>query len=170
MTTPPLLAACLWYDGDAEEAARFYVDTFPDSGIVQVLRSPADWPAGQAGDVLTVEFRISGNAFVAMNGGAGAPFNDAVSFQLFTDDQAETDRLWQAITDHGGAEIACGWCRDRWGVRWQIVPRALTAALADPDRAAAGRAMRAMMDMVKIDIGAIEAARSGATGLSRVAT
>jgi 2-polyprenyl-6-hydroxyphenyl methylase/3-demethylubiquinone-9 3-methyltransferase len=163
MSTSPKLATCLWYDGCAEEAARFYADSFPDSRVTQVHHSATDWPAGKAGDVLTVEFVIAGTGFVAMNGGPGAPFNDAISFQLFTDTQAETDRIWQAITGNGGAEIACGWCRDRWGVRWQVVPRALTAALADPDRAAAARAMQAMMGMVKIDIAAIEAARSGAT-------
>jgi 2-polyprenyl-6-hydroxyphenyl methylase/3-demethylubiquinone-9 3-methyltransferase len=163
MSTQPKLAACLWYDGCAEQAARFYAETFPESRIVRVHRAPADWPAGKAGDVLLVECIVAGSAFVAMNGGPGTPFNEAISFQLFTDDQAETDRLWEAITSNGGAEVACGWCRDRWGVRWQVVPRALMTAIADPDPAAAARAMQAMGAMVKIDIAAIEAARSGAT-------
>ncbi|MFV0624015.1 VOC family protein [Sphingomonas sp. ac-8] len=161
MSAAPGIAACLWYDGRAADAARFYAATFPDSRITAVRRSPVDYPAGKADDVLTVEFTIRGMAFVALNGGPGHPHSDAASFQIFTEDQAETDRIWAALIADGGAEVACSWCRDRWGVSWQIVPRQLTDALADPDPAAAARAMQAMMGMVKIDIAAIEAARNG---------
>lgn len=156
------IATCLWFDGDAEQAAEFYVSVFPDSKVTAVHRAAMDYPAGRAGDVLTVEFTVCGQAFLGLNGGGGHPFSDAISFQIFTDDQAETDRYWEAIVGNGGSESLCSWCRDRWGVSWQIVPRALMAALADPDRAAAGRAMAAMMTMRKIDIAAIEAARKGA--------
>jgi 2-polyprenyl-6-hydroxyphenyl methylase/3-demethylubiquinone-9 3-methyltransferase len=127
---------------------------------------PPIWPAGKAGDVLTVGFTIAGSAFLALNGGAGPAFTDAISFQLVTEDQAQTDRYWNAITKAGGAEIACSWCRDRFGVRWQIVPRALIQGMADPDPAAAARVMQAMMGMVKIEIAAIEAARRGASALA----
>jgi len=153
------IATCLWYDGKAEEAAHFYASVFPDSAVTAVHRTPADYPAGKVGDVLTVEFTVCGQAFLGLNGGGGHPFSEAISFQIFTEDQAETDRYWEAIVGNGGAESACSWCRDRYGVSWQIVPRALMAALADPDRAAAGRAMAAMMTMRKIDIAAIEAAQ-----------
>jgi predicted 3-demethylubiquinone-9 3-methyltransferase (glyoxalase superfamily) len=156
------VVACLWFDGGAEEAARFYVDTFADSRITKVHRSAADWPAGRAGDVLTVEFTIAGNAFLGLNGGPGPAFTDAVSFQVITQDQAETDRYWDALVGDGGEGVACSWCRDRWGVRWQIVPRALMEGMADPDPAAAARVMQAMMGMVKIDIAGIEAARRSA--------
>ena len=155
------LATCIWFDGDAEAAARFYAATFADSRVDAVHRSPADYPAGRAGDVLTVEFTVLGASFVGLNGGPGHPPTEAISFQVFTDDQAETDRLWDAIVGNGGSENACSWCRDRWGVSWQIVPRVLTAALADPDTAAAKRAMAAMMTMIRIDIAAIERARAG---------
>lgn len=151
----------LWFDGDAEQAARFYAATFPDSRIDAVHRSPADYPAGKAGSVLTVEFTALGMAFVAMNGGPGHPFTDAISFQVHTQDQAETDRYWNAIVGNGGMGVACSWCRDRWGLSWQIVPRALTEGLADPDPVAAKRVMEAMMTMVKIDVATIEAARAG---------
>ena len=164
MTSTAKVVACLWYDGCAEEAARFYVDSFDDSRITDIHRAHTDWPAGKAGDVLTVSFTIAGSAFLALNGGAGPAFTDAVSFQLITQDQAQTDRYWAAITRDGGSEIACSWCRDRWGVRWQIVPRALMEGMADPDPAAAARVMQAMMGMVKIDIAAIEAARRGSAG------
>ena len=152
---------CLWYDGNALEAATFYAQTFPDSAVGAVHRAPGDYPAGQQGDVLTVEFTVMGIPCLGLNGGPGMRHSEAFSFQVATDDQAETDRLWHAIIDHGGQASACGWCKDAWGVSWQITPRALTAAFTDPDRAAAGRAFAAMMTMGKIDIAAIEAARRG---------
>ncbi|MBJ6122913.1 VOC family protein [Sphingomonas mollis] len=155
------ITPCLWFDGDAEEAATFYAATFPDSRIDAVHRAPGDYPAGRQGDVLTVEFTVLGLSFLGLNGGPHFRFNEAVSFQVHTGDQAETDRYWHAIVDNGGSESQCSWCKDRWGLSWQIVPRALTAALADPDRAAAARAFTAMMTMTKIDIAAIEAARHG---------
>ena len=152
---------CLWYDGSAEEAARFYAATFPDSSVGAVMRAPGDYPSGKEGDVLTVEFTVAGIPCLGMNGGPGVPHSMAFSFQIATDDQAETDRLWNAIIDHGGEASACGWCKDKWGLWWQITPRALTAAITDPDHAAAKRAFNAMMEMGKIDIAAIEAARRG---------
>jgi 2-polyprenyl-6-hydroxyphenyl methylase/3-demethylubiquinone-9 3-methyltransferase len=151
----------LWYDHDAEEAARFYARTFPDSTVGAVLRAPGDFPSGKEGDVLTVEFTVAGIPCVGLNGGPHVQHNEAFSFQIATDDQAETDRLWQAIVGHGGQESACGWCTDKWGVSWQITPRALLVAIADPDRAAAKRAFNAMMSMKRIDIAAIEVARRG---------
>lgn len=153
---------CLWYNRDALEAAQFYARTFPDTSVGAVHRAPGDFPSGKEGDVLLVEFTVMGIPCIGLNGGP-APFqhNEAFSFQVATDDQAETDRLWNAIVGHGGQESACGWCKDRWGISWQITPRALTAAIADPDRAAAKRAFAAMMDMGKIDIAKIEAARKG---------
>lgn len=152
---------CLWYDGTAEEAARFYAATFHDSSVGAILRAPGDYPAGKEGDVLTVEFTVTGIPCLGMNGGPGVPHSMALSFQVATDNQAETDRLWNAIVGNGGEASACGWCKDRWGISWQITPRALTAAITDPDRAAAQRAFNAMMEMGKIDIAAIEAARRG---------
>lgn len=152
---------CLWYNGNALDAAQFYAQTFPDSAVGSILRAPADYPDGHAGDVLTVEFTVAGVACVGLNGGPHFQHNESFSFQIATDDQAETDRLWEAIVGNGGATSACGWCRDRWGLSWQITPRALLDALADPDPAAAKRAFEAMMGMVKIDIAAIEAARRG---------
>jgi 2-polyprenyl-6-hydroxyphenyl methylase/3-demethylubiquinone-9 3-methyltransferase len=152
---------CLWYDGTALDAATFYAETFPDSAVGAVLRAPTDYPAGQQGDVLTVEFTLMGIPCLGMNGGPGVRHSEAFSFQVATDDQAETDRLWQAIVGNGGQESACGWCKDRWGLSWQITPRALMAAITDPDPAAAQRAFVAMMAMGKIDIAAIEAARRG---------
>jgi 2-polyprenyl-6-hydroxyphenyl methylase/3-demethylubiquinone-9 3-methyltransferase len=151
----------LWYDGTALDAARFYAGTFPDSTVGSIMRAPGDYPDGKQGDVLTVEFSVMGIPCVGLNGGAGFKHSEAFSFQVATDDQAETDRLWNAIVRNGGQESQCGWCKDRWGVSWQITPRALTAAISDPDRAAAGRAFAAMMAMKKIDIAAIEAARRG---------
>jgi 2-polyprenyl-6-hydroxyphenyl methylase/3-demethylubiquinone-9 3-methyltransferase len=152
---------CLWYDGKALEAAQFYVETFPDSALGEVYRAPADYPAGQQGAVLTVAFTVAGIPCIGLNGGPGVPHSMAFSFQIATDDQAETDRLWNAIINNGGEASQCGWCKDRWGLSWQITPRALTAAIADPDRAAAQRAFEAMMQMSKIDIAVIEAARRG---------
>jgi 2-polyprenyl-6-hydroxyphenyl methylase/3-demethylubiquinone-9 3-methyltransferase len=159
--TKTRIATCLWFDGQAEEAAAFYAATFPDSHVTDIFRAPSDYPAGRAGDVLTVEFTILGREFVGLNGGPEFRFDEAVSFQVFTDDQAETDRLWDAIVDNGGTPSQCSWCKDRFGVSWQIVPRVLSAALADPDQAAAKRAFEAMMTMTKIDIAAIEAAVAG---------
>ena len=154
-------AVCLWFDGQAEEAADFYARTFPDSHVDAVRRAPGDYPAGKQGDVLTVEFTVAGMPFLGLNGGSGVDFNQAVSFQIFTRDQAETDRLWNAIVGNGGSENACSWCRDRYGVSWQIVPRALMEGMSDPDPAAAKRVFEAMMTMTKIDIAKIEAARRG---------
>ncbi|CAM5227953.1 VOC family protein [Rhodanobacter lindaniclasticus] len=152
---------CLWYDGAALDAATFYAKTFPDSAVGAVHRAPGDYPAGQHGDVLMVEFTVMGIPCIGMNGGAGKPHSEAFSFQVATDDQAETNRLWHAIIDHGGQASACGWCKDKWGLSWQITPRALMAAVTDPDPAASRRAFEAMMTMTKIDIAAIEAARRG---------
>ena len=152
---------CLWFDGAAEQAARFYAATFPDSAVHAVHRAPGDYPSGKQGDVLTVEFTVAGIACIGLNGGPAFKHSEAFSFQIATDDQAETDRLWHAIVDNGGQESACGWCKDRWGLSWQITPRVLVEAIADPDRAAAKRVFEAMMGMGKIDIAAIEAARRG---------
>ncbi|ELA00659.1 3-demethylubiquinone-9 3-methyltransferase [Cupriavidus sp. HMR-1] len=152
---------CLWYDGDALDAATFYAKTFPDSAVGAVFRAPGDYPDGKQGDVLTVEFTVAGIPCVGLNGGPHFKHSEAFSFQIATDDQAETDRLWNAIVSNGGQESACGWCKDRWGLCWQITPRTLLAAITDPDRAAAKRAFDAMMTMGKIDIATIEAARAG---------
>ena len=151
----------LWFNGTAEEAARFYAATFPDSAVGAVMRAPGDYPSGQQGDVLTVEFTVMGIPCLGLNGGPAFPQTEAFSFQVATDDQAETDRLWNAIVGNGGQESACGWCKDKWGLSWQITPRALTAAVNDPDRAAAKRAFDAMMGMTKIDVAGIEKARRG---------
>ncbi len=152
---------CLWYDGAALDAARFYAETFPDSAVSTVHRAPGDYPAGKQGDVLTVEFTVIGIACLGLDGGAMFKHSEAFSFQVATDDQEETDSLWNAIIGNGGQASECGWCEDKWGLSWQITPRALTAAIADPDRAAAKRAFEAMMQMTKIDIAAIDAARRG---------
>ena len=152
---------CIWYDGTALDAAKFYAETFPDSAVGAVLRAPGDYPAGKQGDVLTVEFTVAGIACLGLNGGAGVKHSMAFSFQIATDNQAETDRLWNAIVGNGGQESECGWCIDKWGLSWQITPRALSAAIADPDPAAAKRSFEAMMTMKKIDIAVIEAARRG---------
>ena len=152
---------CLWFDGAALDAARFYAATFPDSSVEAVHTAPGDYPAGKQGDVLTVEFTVMGIPCLGLNGGPGTQHNQAFSFQVATDDQAETDRLWQAIVGNGGEEVACGWCRDKWGLSWQITPRVLTAAIIHSDPAAAKRAFNAMMGMVKIDIAGIEAALKG---------
>ena len=155
------VAPCLWFNGNAEDAARFYSQTFPDSGIDAINRSPADFPNGKAGDVLTVDFTVLGMPFMGLNGGPQFSFDEAISFQIYTDDQTETDRYWHAIVDAGGSEGDCGWCKDRFGLSWQIVPRVLLDALASSDRSAAKRAMDAMMQMKKIDIATIEAAIKG---------
>jgi 2-polyprenyl-6-hydroxyphenyl methylase/3-demethylubiquinone-9 3-methyltransferase len=152
---------CLWYDGTAIDAARFYSDTFPDSAVGAVMRAPGEYPDGKEGDVLTVEFTVAGIPCVGLNGGPMFKHNESFSFQIATDDQAETDRLWNAIVDNGGQESDCGWCKDRWGVSWQITPRVLLEAVSDSDRAAAKRAFDAMMTMQKIDIATIEKARRG---------
>ena len=157
-TSKNKMAPCLWFDGNAEEAANFYAATFPDTFIEAVHRSPGDYPSGKAGNVLTVEFTLVGLRCVGLNGGPYFKFNEAISFQVYTDDQEETDRYWTAIVDGGGSASQCGWCKDRFGLSWQIVPRALMKAISSPDKAAAGRAMKAMMDMIKIDIAKIEAA------------
>jgi len=157
----PKNTICLWYDRDAEEAARFYASTFPDSAVGAIHRAPSDYPSGKAGDVLTVQFTVLGIPCLGLNGGPAFKHTEAFSFQVATDDQAETDRLWNAIVDNGGQASACGWCKDRWGLSWQITPRVLTDALGHPDRAAAKRAFEAMMEMGKIDIAAIEKALRG---------
>lgn len=152
---------CLWYDGGAEEAARFYASTFPDSSVDAVNRAPGDFPSGKEGDVLTVSFTVMGIPCLGLNGGPAFKHDEAFSFQVATVDQAETDRYWNAIVGNGGEESACGWCKDKWGLSWQITPLALMEAISDPDPAAAKRAFDAMMTMQKIDIAAIEAARRG---------
>ncbi len=157
----PRNTICLWYDGAALDAARFYAATFPDSAVGAIQRAPGDYPMGKEGDVLTVQFTVIGIPCLGLNGGPMFRHTEAFSFQVATDDQAETDRLWNAIVDGGGQPSECGWCKDRWGLSWQITPRALIEALADPDHAAAKRAFEAMMQMGKIDIAAIEAARRG---------
>lgn len=160
-TMKPKNTICLWFDRDAEEAARFYAATFPDSSVEAVATAPSDFPDGKAGDVLTVEFTVMGIPCLGLNGGSAFQQSEAFSFQVATDDQEETDRLWNAIVDHGGQESACGWCKDKWGLSWQITPRALSDGMADPDPAASKRVFEAMMTMRKIDIAAIEAARRG---------
>jgi 2-polyprenyl-6-hydroxyphenyl methylase/3-demethylubiquinone-9 3-methyltransferase len=152
---------CIWYNRDAEDAARFYAETFPDSSVGALHRAPGDFPSGKKGDVLTVEFVVMGIPCIGLNGGPGFKHNEAFSFQVATTDQAETDRYWKAIVESGGEESMCGWCKDKWGVSWQITPLALLSAIADSDPAAAKRAFDAMMQMKKIDIAAIEAARRG---------
>ncbi|PTW92435.1 hypothetical protein DBL07_21090 [Achromobacter mucicolens] len=152
---------CLWYDGEALDAANFYARTFPDSEVGAVHRAPGDYPSGQQGDILMVNFTVMGIPCVGLNGGDAFQHNESFSFQVATDDQAETDRLWDAIVSNGGQESDCGWCKDKWGVSWQITPRALLAAVTDLDQAAAKRAFEAMMTMKKIDIATIEAARRG---------
>ena len=151
---------CLWYDKDAEEAARFYAETFPDSSVNAVHRAPGDYPSGKEGDVLTVDFTVVGVPCVGLNGGPMFKHNESFSFMIATKDQEETDRYWNAIVGNGGQESACGWCKDRWGISWQITPRTLLEAMA-AGGAEAKRAFTAMMDMRKIDVAAIEAARRG---------
>jgi predicted 3-demethylubiquinone-9 3-methyltransferase (glyoxalase superfamily) len=150
---------CLWYEGDAEDAAKFYAATFPDSAVGTVYRAPADYPDGKQGDALTVEFTVLGMPCIGLNGGPRFKHSEAFSFQIATNDQAETDRYWNAIVDNGGQESQCGWCKDKWGLSWQITPKVLTDALANVDQATAKRVFEAMMGMKKIDIAKIEAAR-----------
>ncbi|MCW5945695.1 MAG: VOC family protein [Fimbriimonadales bacterium] len=152
---------CLWYDRDAEEAANFYAKTFPNSSVEQVDRAPADYPAGKEGDAILVHFNVMGIPCIGLNGGPTFKHCEAFSFQVLTEDQEETDRYWNAIVGNGGEESMCGWCKDKWGVSWQITPRALVESLADPDRDASKRVFEAMMEMQKIDIAKIEAARKG---------
>ena len=154
---------CLWYDNDAEEAARFYAETFPDSSVGAVGRAPADFPGGKEGDVLTVDFTVCGIPCYGLNGGDTFKHNEAFSFMIATDDQAETDRYWNAIVGNGGEESVCGWCKDKWGISWQITPRVLTDAMAEGGEVAR-RAFEAMMEMGKIDVAKIEAAVRGDVG------
>jgi predicted 3-demethylubiquinone-9 3-methyltransferase (glyoxalase superfamily) len=157
----PKNTICLWYDGTALEAAQFYAEIFPDSRVGAIMRAPGDYPSGTQGDVLTVEFNVMGIPCIGLNGGPAFKQTEAFSFMVATDDQEETDRLWSAIVGNGGQESECGWCKDRWGVSWQITPRVLTDAMADPDRVVAKRVFDAMMTMRKIDVAMIEAARRG---------
>ncbi len=154
---------CLWYDKDAEAAARFYAETFPDSSMGKVYLAPADYPSGKAGDVLMVEFTVAGIPCVGINGGTTFTHSEAFSFQISTEDQAETDRYWNAIVANGGQESACGWCKDRWGISWQITPRVLMEAMAAGGEEAK-RAFEAMLEMTRIDVAAIEAAVEAAGG------
>ncbi|MET0178999.1 MAG: VOC family protein [Novosphingobium sp.] len=154
-------AVCLWYDGDAEEAAGFYAATFPDTRVTAVIRAPGAYPDGEEGDVLVVEFTVLGIPCIGLNGGPTFKHSEAFSFQVITEDQDETDRYWNAVVGNGGQESQCGWCKDKWGLSWQITPRVLSENLADPDRARAKRGFEAMMTMKKIDIAAIETAREG---------
>lgn len=155
------IVTCLWFDGQAEEAAAFYTSLLPNSSVDRILRSPIDTPSGPAGMVLTVEFTLSGNSYLALNGGPNFKFNEAVSFQIMCDDQEEVDRLWATLTE-GGEEVACGWLKDRYGLSWQIVPRRLIELITGSDEGRAKRAMEAMMSMVKIDIPALERAADSA--------
>ncbi|MFN2502431.1 MAG: VOC family protein [Pyrinomonadaceae bacterium] len=152
---------CLWYDGDAEQAARFYAETFPDSEVTAVHKAPGDFPSGKEGDVITVDFTVMGIPCMGLNGGPEFKHSEAFSFQVATETQEETDRYWNAIVGYGGEESMCGWCKDKWGLSWQITPIALTEGYTDPDPAIAKRVFDAMMSMKKIDIAAIEAARRG---------
>jgi predicted 3-demethylubiquinone-9 3-methyltransferase (glyoxalase superfamily) len=161
MVNPAKNTICLWFDGGAEDAARFYAETFPDSSVRAVHHAPGDFPSGKKGDVLTVDFTVMGIPCLGLNGGPTFKHSEAFSFQVATVDQEETDRYWNAIVGNGGQESECGWCKDKWGLSWQITPIALTQAVTDPDPAAAKRAFDAMMTMKKIDIAKIEAARRG---------
>jgi predicted 3-demethylubiquinone-9 3-methyltransferase (glyoxalase superfamily) len=161
MTKTAKNTVCLWYDGSAEDAAQFYAATFPDSSVDAVQRAPGEFPSGKEGGVLTVLFTVMGIPCLGLNGGPAFKHNEAFSFQVATADQAETDRYWNAIVGNGGQASDCGWCKDKWGLSWQITPLALTEAITDADPAAAKRAFNAMMTMRKIDIATIEAARRG---------
>lgn len=159
----PANTICLWYDSDAEGAARFYAETFPDSAVAAVQTAPSDFPGGKAGQVLTVEFTVLGIPCLGLNGGPAFSQSEAFSFQVATDTQEETDRYWAAIVGNGGAESACGWCKDKWGLNWQITPRVLSEGMSHANPAIRARVFEAMMTMVKIDHAAIEAAIEGAT-------
>ncbi|WP_269530890.1 VOC family protein [Chitinimonas sp. BJYL2] len=161
MAAPAKNTICLWYNGEAEAAARFYAETFPESCVRAVHRAPGDFPSGKQGDVLTVEFTVMGIPCIGLNGGPAFTHSEAFSFQVTTRDQAETDRYWDAIVGHGGQASACGWCKDKWGISWQITPNMLLDAITHPDPAAAKRAFDAMMGMSRIDISAIESALRG---------
>lgn len=155
------VSPCLWFDGAAEEAARFYTSLIPDSRITSVNRSPGDNPSGQKGSVLTVEFTLGGRSYIGLNGGDDFTFNEAVSLSIECEDQAEVDRYWDALTANGGEESVCGWLKDRWGLSWQVVPRRMAELFASPDRDAAERAMQAMLKMRKLDIAELERAAAG---------
>ena len=157
------IVPCLWFDGAAEEAARFYTSLVPDSRIDSIVRSPADNPSTRKGDVLVVEFTLGGRRFSGLNGGPDFPFTEAVSLAIRCRDQAEVDRIWSAILENGGSEVACGWIKDRWGLSWQIVPEAMYEFLASEDRDAAERAMQCMMNMVKLDVAELQRAYDGET-------
>jgi len=161
MTKPAKNTICIWYNKEAEEAAQFYAKTFPDSSVSAVHRAPGDYPSGKKGDVLTVEFVVMGIPCLGLNGGPAFTHTEAFSFQVATTDQAETDRYWNAIVGNGGEESECGWCKDKWGISWQITPVVLSQAIAGSDSAVATRAFNAMMQMKKIDVAAIEAACRG---------
>ena len=158
------IAPCLWFDGNAEEAAKFYVSLLSDSRIDKIMRAPIDYPGGSAGTVLTVDFTLAGQQFMGLNGGPEFKFTEAVSFTINCEDQAEVDRYWDALIAGGGAPVQCGWLKDRYGLSWQVVPTILPRLMADPDPVKAGRVMAAMMGMVKIDVAAIEAAYDGRPG------
>ncbi len=160
-TAVPKNTICLWFNRNAEQAARFYAETFPDSHVDAIRRAPGNYPDGKEGDVLVVEFTVLGIPCIGLNGGPQFKHSEAFSFQVATKDQAETDRYWNAIVGNGGQASACGWCKDKWGLSWQITPVALTEAMKDRDAAAAKRAFEAMMGMMKIDIATIERARAG---------
>ena len=157
----PKNTICLWFDKDAHDAARFYAQTFPNSEVTGVHKAPGDYPGGKKGDVLTVEFTVLGIPCLGLNGGPVFTHSEAFSFQVATDDQEETDRYWNAIVGNGGQESECGWCKDKWGLSWQITPRVLTEGVTDPDPKVAKRVFDAMMTMKKIDVAAIEKARRG---------
>ena len=161
MTQPAKNTICLWYNRDAETAATFYANTFPDSAVIAVHRAPTDFPSGHQGDVLTVEFTVMGIPCIGLNGGPAFQHNEAFSFQIATQDQAETDRYWNAIVNNGGQESECGWCKDKWGISWQITPPILTQGYTSADPVVAKRVFEAMMTMQKIDVAKIEVAVRG---------